>query len=198
MTEPALPLGLLKDLLAWWRKTRTRGFIIGGLAVSLRADPRVTRDVDAVIVLDKKRWHAFLEKGTEFHFYPRIPEPLDFAERNRIFLLHHERSKIDLDLSVAGVSFEIEALQRAKKVRIGRLQVPVATAEDLIVLKAVARRHIDWADIEKLLAYGEDLDIAYIRKQVDQLAQMLEAPEIYEELDRRLVEFTKTRRPKKT
>jgi predicted nucleotidyltransferase len=76
-------------------------------------------------------------------------------------------------------------------VRVGRLSVPVASAEDLIVLKAVAHRHIDQADIAKLLDLCEDLDFAYIRKHVDALSQALEMPEIFEDLDQSLREYEK-------
>ncbi len=197
MSEITLPIAPLRDLLAWWRKTKTKGLVIGGLAVAFRGEPRITRDVDAIIFLNEKRWATFLEKGAEFSFCQRVPNPLEFARHSRILLLHHEPSGIDVDLSLAGVPFEWEALKRAKNVRIGRLSVPVATAEDLIVLKAVAHRHIDWADIEKLLDYCDDLDFAYIRKHVDVLAQMLEMPEIFQDLDQRLREYEKARGRKK-
>lgn len=54
-----LPLEPLHDLLAWWKQARVPGIIIGGLAVALHGRPRVTRDVDAVILLDEARWPGF-------------------------------------------------------------------------------------------------------------------------------------------
>lgn len=112
-------------------------------------------------------------------------------------MLHHKPSAIDVDLSFAGAEFESEALERATNVKIGRLSVPVATAEDLIVYKAVAQRAIDKIDIEKLLDLCVSLDFAYIRRHVDRLAEVLEMPEIYTDLDQRLREYEKARRRKK-
>ena len=197
MSKFALPTGPLRDLLAWWRKTKTKGLIIGGLAVALRGEPRVTRDVDAVVFLDQSLWPTFLEKSREYSFQTRVSDPLDFAAKSRMLLLHHAPSAIDVDVSLANSGFESEALKRATIIKIGRLSVPVATPEDLIIYKAVAHRHIDLADIEKLLEYCKDLDCAYIRKQMDELTQLLEMPELFIDLDRRLREYEKTRRRKK-
>jgi len=197
VSEITLPTGPLRDLLAWWRKTKTKGLIIGGLAVAFRGEPRITRDVDAVVFLDQSRWPRFLDNSLEFSFQNRISDPLAFAEKSRMLLLRHTPSAIDVDISLANSGFESEALRRAGVIKVGRLSVPVATAEDLIIYKAVARRHIDLADIEKLLDYCEDLDCAYIRNQVDELAQILEMPELFLDLDQRLREYEKRRRRKK-
>lgn len=197
MSDIALPTGPLKDLLAWWRKTKAKGFIIGGLAVALRGEPRTTRDVDAVVVLATSSWASFLEQGEQFSFRSRVPDPLEFAKRSRILLLHHEPSAIDVDLSFAATDFESEALLRAKNVKVGRLSVPVATVEDLIVFKAVAHRSIDMADIEKLLDLCANLDYEHIRKHVDEFATLLEMPELYIELDQRLREYEKAHRRRK-
>jgi hypothetical protein len=197
VSRTALPTGPLRDLLAWWRKTKTKGLIIGGLAVALRSEPRTTRDVDAVVFLDPSLWAIFLKKGREYSFRSRVSEPLDFAEKSRMLLLHHTPSKIDVDISLANSKFESEALKRASLVKVGRLAVPVATPEDLIVYKAVAHRHIDMADIEKLLDLCDNLDCAYVRRHVDELALVLEMPELFTDLDQRLREYEKKQRRRK-
>jgi hypothetical protein len=191
---PDLPLDPLRDLLAWWRKSRAKGFIIGGLAVGLLGRPRTTRDVDAIIFIDEPRWPTFLEKGRDFTFQSRILDPLPFARQNRVFLLHHGRSGFDVDLSLGALPFELEALARLQKKKVGRLAVPVPTCEDLIVMKAVANRPIDNSDVDSLLSCVAKLDYAYIRKHVAAFAQLLDTPEIYEDLDRRLTRHKKEKR----
>ncbi len=155
---------------------------------------RATRDVDAVVVLPTSSWASFLEQGEQVSFRSRVPDPLEFAKRSRILLLHHEPSAIDVDPSFAATDFESEALLRAKNVKVGRLSVPVATAEDLIVFKAVAHRSIDMADIEKLLDLYADLDYDPIRKHVDEFATLLEMPELFIDLDQRLRAYEKAHR----
>jgi hypothetical protein len=70
VSDVKLPIAPLRDLLAWWRKTRTKGLVIGGLAIAFRGEPRITRDVDAIVFLEEKRWASFLEKGTQFSLFP--------------------------------------------------------------------------------------------------------------------------------
>lgn len=188
----SLPIGPLRDLLAWWRKSKVRGLIIGGLAVALVNRSRTTLDVDAMVCVAQEQWSSFLKAGERFSFRSRIPDPLVFAETNRMLLLHHRMSKTDVDISLGAMPFELEALERAKFVKVGRLSVPTASVEDLIVLKAVANRPIDHVDIAWLLE-TPDLDHDQIRRHVDEFAQVLEAPEIYTNLDAMIRESQKTR-----
>src|SRR5205807_947680 len=106
---------------------------VGGLAVAVLGRPRLTQDVDAIIFLEQDLWPQFLRKGEALSFHSRIPDALAFAQENRVFLVHHANSGIDVDLSLGALPFERQALERAQKVKIGRVSVPVATAEDLIV-----------------------------------------------------------------
>ena len=185
--KPALPLGPLADLMTWWRRSKVRGMIIGGLAVALLGRPRVTRDVDAVILLDESRWAEFLDKGEQFSFFPRLPDILEFAKQNRVLLLVHENSGVEVDISLGGILFEEEAINRANKTKVGKINLPVSTPEDLIVMKAIAHREKDLFDIEGLFDVYPNLDLKHIRKWVDELAQVLEMPELYEDLDRLIV-----------
>jgi len=140
---PGIPDEPVRDLLAWLRKSKVRGFLIGGLAASLLGRPRYTRDVDALVFIDEKKWAAFLDQGRAFSFIPRIDDPVAYAHRVRVFLLRHEKSSLDFDLIVAGIPFEEEILSRVRKIKVGRSAYPVPTPEDFIILKAIANRPKD-------------------------------------------------------
>ena len=47
-------LQALLDLIKWLQERNVRGIIIGGVAASLLGRPRVTRDIDALVLLDSK------------------------------------------------------------------------------------------------------------------------------------------------
>ncbi len=196
-TTPALPTGPLRDLLLWWRQTRVKGVIIGGLAVAFHGRPRLTRDVDAIVFVEEERWAKFVDKGKQFSFRSRSADVLKLAKETRVLLVHHEPSGIDVDLIVAGILFEEQVLERAKKVKVARLSVPVATAEDMIILKAIANRPIDLRDLDGLFDSSTQLDYAYIRKNAEHFAAILDTPKILEDLDPRLLEHEKLHRSKK-
>ncbi|MGH9835680.1 MAG: nucleotidyltransferase [Blastocatellia bacterium] len=73
---------------------------------------------------------------------------------------------------------------RARTLTIGSLKLRVATPEDLIIMKAVAHRLRDIADIEAILNVERNLDLARIRYWVSQFAGALEMPELVDDLER--------------
>jgi hypothetical protein len=45
-------LAVLRDLMAWVKAGKVQGVVIGGLAASLLGRPRLTRDVDMLVLAD--------------------------------------------------------------------------------------------------------------------------------------------------
>lgn len=191
-----LPLKPLPELLRWWRSRRVRGVIIGGIAVSLMSRPRVTRDIDALIWLAEEKWAAFLAAGGPFGFEPRLPDALPFARQSRMLLVRHRATAIDIDITLGALPFERETLDRATKVRLAGMIVPLATPEDLIVMKAVANRERDHQDIDGLLVAYPDLDVARVRRLVAEFAATLDSPELVADIERRLKERNRRGRTK--
>ena len=171
-------------LMRWLRASRVEGVVIGGVAVSLLAEPRFTNDVDAVIWLESSDWEKFLASGQRHGFIPRYAEPLEFARQNRILLLTHVPSKTDVDLSLGGLPFEREAIDRAISLKIGRATIKLASPEDLMIMKAVASRPRDWADVDSLLSAFPNADLKRVRYWTSEFAAVLEAPEISDDLER--------------
>jgi hypothetical protein len=185
--RPLAPLlAALGDLLAWFRAEGIRGLIIGGVAASLLGRPRATRDVDALVLLDDDQWERFLASGASFGFVSRLSDPLAFAQRAHVFVLTHRPSAVDVDISLAGLPFEEEALERVANLQVEGLNVPLPTPEDLIIMKAVAHRARDVADIEAVLDTHPRLDLERVRRWVRTLAEAVETPELLEDLERLL------------
>jgi hypothetical protein len=62
--------------------------------------------------------------------------------------------------------------------------VPVASAADLVVYKAIASRERDRSDIERLLElHGQTMNLDRVRQTVRELAEALERPELVSELE---------------
>jgi hypothetical protein len=197
MAEPS-PLSPLEAALAavvsLLRSKRVRGIVIGGVAASLLGRPRTTRDVDALVwIEDPRHWAAFLSSARSMGLVPRIKDPLAFAERSRVLLLRHMPSGIDVDVALAALPFEEEAIGRAVPLKLGRLRVPLPTPEDLIIMKAVAHRPRDTADIEGILDAQPNVDVTRVRRWVEQFATALEAPELVANLEMLLVRSEKNR-----
>ena len=177
------PLQAVQDLLDAFGE---RGVIIGGIAVSLLGRPRFTADVDAVFLLEMEELPRFLEEAAARGIEARIADVETFARQNRIILLRHTASGIDIDISLGMLPFESEMVDRSRRVTIGDLQLRLPTPEDLIILKAVAHRPQDLLDIEAVTASHPGLDKERIRYWVKQFAETLEMPELWDDLETRL------------
>ena len=189
MPETGLPeafVGALQALTDWLEAEQVPHATIGGVAVSLIAQPRLTQDIDAVIWLDASRWESLLKAGEGYGFVPRIGDALGFARRARVLLLRHEGSGVSVDLSCGTLDFEREMIERAATLQIGSLSLKVPTPEDLIITKAVANRPKDVADIESILNLRPHLDVGRIRHWTQAFAQALELPELQENVERLL------------
>lgn len=101
MPEPvelAPLLVVLRDLVAWLNAAEVQGVVIGGLAASLLGRPRLTRNIDALVLADEAHWAAFLAAGANHGFIPRRADALAFAQETRGLLVRHEPSSIDADI----------------------------------------------------------------------------------------------------
>jgi hypothetical protein len=122
-------MGALGDLLAWFKAEGVRAVIIGGVAASLLGRPRATRDVNVLVWLGEDAWEHFLASAAPFGFTARLADPLAFARQSRVLPLTHRPSAIPVDISLGGLPFEEEILQRAANREVAGLVVPLPTPE---------------------------------------------------------------------
>jgi predicted nucleotidyltransferase len=181
--ELAPLLTALRDLVAWLKAGKVPGVVIGGLAASILGRPRLTRDVDVLVLLDEGLWAEFLAGGLRYDFSPRHDNTLAFAQETRVLLMRHRESGIDVDIVFGSLPFEKEAVARAIWVELGDVEVPLPLPEDLIIMKAVAHRPQDLADIEAILAAHPKLNLRRVRRWVREFAAALSMPEILNDLE---------------
>lgn len=178
---------LLEALAACARALHRVGrpaMIIGGLAVIARGVPRQTVDIDATMWAEGLDVAAVLPALAAEGLVPRTADAITFARERHVLLLRHEPSGTPLELILAYLPFERAALERAELVDFGGVSVPAATAEDLIIYKAVAWRDRDRSDVERLLAlHGRTLDLTRVRRLVAEFAAALDEPERVDEFE---------------
>jgi hypothetical protein len=194
MREASLPesfIATLQALIDWLQAEKVPHTIIGGVAISIVAQPRTTQDIDVVIWLDESRWKGLLTSGEAYGFMPRLSDALEFAFRSRVLLLRHQASGISIDISCGALDFEREMIARSATLEIGELKIKVPTPEDLIITKIVAHRPKDLADIEAILSIRQNLDLAHIKHWTSKFAEALGTPELLENLERLLNRYRK-------
>lgn len=90
----------------------------------------------------------------------------------RFIPLVHVPSNVQLDLVIGMSGFEHDIVERADPMHLNDLELHVATAEDLILLKLIADRPQDHHDIRGMLdVQGEGLDWYYCHQVASQLQE---------------------------
>jgi hypothetical protein len=177
--------GLLSPLVALQRllsRFDEQGMIIGGVAASLLGKPRLTADVGVVMLVSTDDLPRLIEAAAQEGFTPRIADAEKFARHNRVLLLRHQDSSIDVDISLGILPFEVEAVERSTLYQIGEVAIRLPTPEDLIIFKAVAHRPKDLMDIQAIIASHPTLDRERIRHWMRQFAQALDMPELWDDI----------------
>ena len=185
MTAPDTLANLLAPLMALQRllaRFDDQGIIIGGVAASLLGKPRLTADVDAVMLVSTDDLPRLVQAAALEGLAPRIADAEAFARRNRVLLLRHQDTGIDVDVSLGMLPFEVEAVERSVLYSLGDVSVRLPTPEDLIVFKAVAHRPRDLLDIQAIIASHPDLDRARVEYWMRQFAQALDMPELWDDI----------------
>jgi len=183
ITPLLAPLQALQALLS---EFDDQGVIIGGIAVSLLGAPRFTVDLDAVLLINFAEIPKLLRSASKLGIEPRISDPIPFARKNRVLLLRHRESGIDIDISLGILPFEIEMVERSSVVEVGLTRLRLPTPEDLIILKAVAHRPKDLQDIQAITNSHPDLDKQRVKFWVEQFGEALELPNLWGDIEKLL------------
>lgn len=150
--------------------------LIGGVAISIWGEMRVTHDVDFKVSVDMPL--ADFRKLVLEHFPARsmnIP-----PHKLSPYVIHIWASPdVAADILVSMFDYEKEAINRAVNADVMGIPARVCTAEDFIVHKAIANREKDWMDVASILERQRGkLDVKYIRKWLTEFSEALEMPVI--------------------
>lgn len=158
--------------------------VIGGLAVQVWGNARLTVDADLSVAAPLTEGSAEFVRFITRHFPSRSADPLAFARDTRMVLVTASNG-VAVDISLALPGYEDHLFARAVDYEIepGRA-IRLCSAEDLIIHKAIAGRPQDLTDIQGVVyRQGEKLDVAYIRQWLKEFAAVLGNPDVLERFE---------------
>jgi Nucleotidyl transferase of unknown function (DUF2204) len=160
-----------------------RWYVFGAQAVVLHGVPRLSADVDVTLALTPDAPERFTTEMQGAGFTPRVSDP-DFVRRTRVLPFVHDLTSMPLDVVLAGSGLEDEFLDRAARVPVGDVMVPVIDPSDLIVAKILAGRSKDLDDARAIWrTRGERLDPARIRQTLALLETALSQSDLLPSLE---------------
>lgn len=149
--------------------------LVGGLAVSARAEPCTTRDVDVAVAVAgddeaERLIHSLTARGYA------VAGTVEQTAVGRLATARLHRGSVALvDVLFASSGIEPEIVQSAERLEVlPNLTIPVASIGHLVALKVLARddraRPQDSDDLKALLAKAQPPDLGAARAAVEQIA----------------------------
>ena len=169
------PLAALQETARALEELTTRYALVGGLAVSARAEVRFTRDVDvAVAVDDDAEAEAVVYGLKESGFLPITTVEQKRTKRLATARLESPNGTV-VDLIFATSGIEDEVVSRSQSVSLSpSLSVPVAQAEELLAMKVLSmsdERLQDRIDARNLVLLNPSLELERVKQNLSLITE---------------------------
>lgn len=156
--------GIFKAL----NKLKIDYLVVGGLAVNFHGVPRMTYDVDLMILLQAENIKKLVARLTDWGYRPKVPvDPMGLADNAKrtswinekgmkAMNFYSEKAPIgEIDIVFdSPIPYE-ELVSRAVVIEIAGEKIPTVSIHDLIKLKEMSARKQDLSDVEYLKAILE-------------------------------------------
>ncbi|MCA1959135.1 MAG: hypothetical protein LDL14_11485 [Nitrospira sp.] len=161
MAEESL---LAQTLLALITNFNRRGIpyaLAGGWAYSALVEPRATTDIDVLLLLEqpsRDRLQSLLSSlfdSTLIHPAAMVFHGVSIWRCVGVL----KNQEVVIDILLADSEYLRTALSRRRRIRLGDVPVSILTLEDLILLKTLADRLQDQADLENIRLRQDELHV---------------------------------------
>jgi hypothetical protein len=161
-------------LVSTLNEHQARYAIIGGLATIQHGRVRTTDDIDALLSVPQLIMPGFFETLRERGFTLDVMQCVHQLRDDGLTTLRFADVLVDLMRPVLPAYDHV--LDRAVDAQIFGRPVRISSVEGLIVMKLIAFRPQDEADVQDLIAaYPAGLDLKYIRTELESLADPSDA-----------------------
>lgn len=134
--------------------------IIGGQAVLIYGEPRLTRDIDITLGIDIDRLNDILSIVKKLNLKILTEDVVNFVKETMVLPVLGAKG-IRIDFIFSCTEYENTAIERAKKIKSDDVEICYASPEDVIIQKIFAGRERDIEDA-KIIIRKQNIDDAYI------------------------------------
>jgi sugar-specific transcriptional regulator TrmB len=164
---------LLKKIAFQLKRASIPYMVIGGQAVLVYGEPRLTRDIDITMGIGVDELDRVKKIITIIGLKSLVEKEKEFVERNMVLPTIEKKSGIRVDFIFSFSPYERQAIERAKGVKLGRSLVRFASLEDVVIHKVIAGRARDFEDVTSILSKNPKYDSVYIKKWLMQFDKSL-------------------------
>jgi predicted nucleotidyltransferase len=142
---------LLKKVSRELQKASIPYMVIGGQAVLLYGEPRLTRDIDITLGIGVEGLNKVKGIIQVLGLKILVEKDKEFVEKNMVLPTLEEKSGIRVDFIFSFSPYERQAIERGKDIKLGRTLVRFASLEDMVIHKVIAGRARDIEDVKAIL-----------------------------------------------
>ncbi|MDQ3698872.1 MAG: nucleotidyl transferase AbiEii/AbiGii toxin family protein [Gemmatimonadota bacterium] len=147
--------------------------LIGGQAVLLHGQPRLTEDIDITLGVGPSQLNVLQAVCIALGLEPLPQDVSAFVRDTFVLPARHPETAIRVDFIFSTTPYERQAIERAVMVILEGVSVPFAAAEDLIIHKLFAGRPRDIEDaVGVARRQGSALDWAYVERWAREFASV--------------------------
>ncbi|MBE9592201.1 MAG: nucleotidyltransferase [Proteobacteria bacterium] len=145
--------------------------VIGGQAVLLYGEPRLTKDIDITLGVGVSKLNEINSIVEKLNLKALVNE--DFVQKTMVLLAIDEKTGIRVDFIFSFSLYEKQAIKRAADIKFGSTVVKFASLEDVIIHKIIAGRAIDIEDVRSIILKNPDYDTEYIKRWLQEFDKSL-------------------------
>ena len=138
--------------------------VIGGQAVLLYGEPRLTKDIDITLGVGVDHLAEMRAIVDQLNLKYLTQDVDAFVKETMVLPVIDEKSGIRIDFIFSFSPYEQQAIGRARKITFGRAQIKFASLEDVVIHKIIAGRPRDIEDVQSILLKNPGYDSHYIEK----------------------------------
>ncbi len=148
--------------------------IIGGQALLLYGEMRLTKDIDITLGINLEGLPELLECIKEAQLRILIEDVEKFTRQTMVVPSIEDSLGIRVDFILSFTEYEKEAIKRANVININGVDVRFASKEDLVIQKIFAGRPRDIEDVKSIIRKNRDLNTQYIERWLSEFDRSFE------------------------
>jgi hypothetical protein len=148
--------------------------IIGGQAVLLYGEPRLTKDIDITLGIGIDGLVRIENISRALLLKSLVEDTEKFVKETMVYPVLDEKSGIRVDFIFSFSPYERQAIERAKDIKMGKSIVKFAALEDALIHKIIAGRPRDIEDAKSILLKNPDYGEHYILKWLEEFDRSLD------------------------
>jgi len=165
---------LLSKISKELEKRKIPYMVIGGQAVLLYGEPRLTKDIDITLGISHKKLSKIESLSKKLKLRVLVENPKDFIKQTMVLPVEDEKTGISIDFIFSFSEYEKQAIKRANPVKMLNTHVNFASLEDMVIHKIIAGRPRDLEDAETILLKNPKYDEKYIKKWLNKFDNSLQ------------------------